>query len=174
MATPGLGGRSGRATLTGEVRSVQRRTEWIGEGSRSIWTFRLEGTDATGQRLGQVEVEMRGFSFEGSLTEGDSVRVAGRWRHGSLRAEQLENLTTGALVRAKTYKGLRVAIFAAFLVIASGIVYFAIDSSRDAAERRERLEQQQLEQQQQFQGEVPEEFCEAAESAGLDPPQCQD
>ena len=175
MATPAPTSRSGRATLTGEVRSIQRRTEWIGEGgSRSIWTFRLDATDETGGRLGPVEVEMRGFSFEGNLAEGDSVRVGGRWRRGALRAEEVQNLTTGALVRAKTYKGLRIAVFALFLAVAAGIVFFAVDSAREADERRQDLERQRQEQQQQFQGELPEGFCEAAESAGLTPAQCND
>lgn len=175
MATPRPTSRSGRATVTGEVRSLQRRTEWIGEGSRGIWTFRLDATDETGHRLGPVEVEMRGFSFEGNLAEGDSVRVGGRWRRGALRAEEVENLTTGALVRAKTYKGLRIAVFAFFLVIAAGIVFFAVDSAREADERREQLERRRQEQQQQqFKGELPEGFCEAAESAGLTPAQCND
>lgn len=173
MSGLGPGARSGRATVAGEVRSVQRRTEWIGEGSRSIWTFRLEGTDEAGQRLGLVEVEMRGFSFEGSLTEGDSVRVGGRWRRGALRAEQVQNLTTGTLVRAKTYRGLRIAAFAFFLVVTAAIVYFAVDASREAGERREQFERLRREQQQ-LQGEVPEGFCEAAEDVGLQPAECKD
>jgi hypothetical protein len=164
-------------TVTGEVRSVHRRTEWIGEGSRSIWTFRMDGVDQAGNRLSPVEVEMRGFSFEGSLSEGDSVRVSGRWRNGAIRAEQLQNQTTGALVRAKTYKGLRVAALALFVLIAAGIVFFAVGSWRESGERREQFERERrelIEQQQQFQGDVPEGFCEAAEDAGLDPPQCTD
>lgn len=172
MAGLGPGARSGHATVTGEVRSVQRRTEWIGEGSRSIWTFRLEGSDEAGQRLGVVEVEMRGFSFEGSLTEGDSVRVSGKWRRGTLRAEQVQNLTTGALVRVKAYKGLRIVAFAFFVIVAAGIAYFSISASREAGERRERFER--LRQEQQQQGGVPEGFCEAAEQAGLTPAQCAD
>lgn len=174
MASPALTPRSGRATVTGEVHSVQRRTEWIGEsGSRSIWTFRLEGTDESGQRLGLVQVEMRGFSFEGSLSEGDAVRVGGRWRRGALQAEQLQNLTTGADVRAKTYKGFRIVVFALFILMAAGIAYFAFDASREADERREQFERLRQEQQEQ-QGQVPEGFCEAAEAAGLDPAECQD
>lgn len=174
MDGAGLGTRTGQTTVTGEVRSVQRRTEWIGEsGSRSIWTFRLDAVDEAGQRLGLVEVEMRGFSFEGNLTEGDSVRVAGRWRRGTIRAEQLQNLTTGALVRAKTYKGFRIVFFVVFALMAGGIAYFAFDASRDAGERREEFERLRREQQQQ-QGEVPAGFCEAAEAAGLEPAECTD
>ena len=175
MATPAAAQRSGHATVTGEVRSVQRRTEWIGEsGSRSIWTFRLDATDAAGQSLGLVEVEMRGFSFEGSLSEGDSVRVGGRWRSGTLRAEELQNLTTGAVVRAKTYKGLRLAAFALFLVFAAGIAFFTIVASRESDERRGEFERRRQEQQQELQGELPEGYCEAAEAAGFDRPECQD
>lgn len=149
--------------------------EWMNEGSRSVWTFRVEGTDQNGTRLGPVQVELRGISIEGSLTDGDSVRVTGRWRNGAIRADQVHNLTTGALVRAKNYKGLMIAVGALFVLMAGGIVFFAVDSSRDANDRREQLEQRQqelMDQQQQFGGDVPEEFCDAARDAGLDPPQC--
>lgn len=166
--------RSGRTTVEGEVRSIQRRTEWYGDsGSRSIWTFRLTGTDEMGRQIGPIEVEMRAFSFEGSLTEGDAVRVSGRWRRGSLRAEQVENQTTGVLVRAKTYKGLRAVILAVFVLMMGGIVFFGVQSARDAEKRQEQLRRQQ-QQQEELQGEFPEEFCEAAESAGLEPPACSD
>lgn len=172
-APPGAPARSGHVTVTGEADSVQQRMEWMNEGSRSIWTFRLDGTDQNGTRLGPVQVEMRGISFEGSLTNGDSVRVSGRWRGGAIHADQVQNLTTGAVVRAKNYKGLRIAVLAIFAVVVAAIAFFAVDSARDAAERREELEQRQQELMDRQQ-ELPEGFCKAAENAGLDPPQCQD
>ncbi|MBW5425936.1 hypothetical protein GKQ77_30985 [Streptomyces sp. BG9H] len=62
-------------------------------------------------------MEMRGFSFSGSVSNGDEVRLHGRWRDGTLRADELTNLTTHARVRAKAYRSLRVlAIVLAVLV----------------------------------------------------------
>lgn len=145
----------------------------MNEGSRSIWTFRLEGTDQNGVRRGPVQVEMRGISFEGSLTNGDSVRVTGRWRRGAIRANEVENLTTGALVRAKNYTGLKVAAIVVFVGVAGTIAFFAVGSARDAAERREQIQQRQQELMNQ-QGDVSEEFCETAKEAGLAPPQCEE
>lgn len=167
------GARSGDVTLTGVASTVQQRTEWMDEGSRSIWTFRVEGTDQNGLRLGPVQVEMRGISFEGSLTNGDSVRVRGRWRRGTIRATEVENLTTGALVRAKNYTGLKIVFLVVFLVFAGTIAFFAVSSSRDAAERREEIQQQQQEIIDR-QGDVSDEFCETAKEAGLVPPQCEE
>jgi hypothetical protein len=161
-------------TVTGNVHSVQQRTEWMNEGaSRSIWTFRLDAVDQNGTQLGAIQVEMRGISFEGSLSNGDSVRVTGKWRHGSIRAEQVQNLTTGALVRAKNYRGLMIAALLVFVFGAGAIVYLGIDSSRDAAERREQIQQEQQEIMNQ-QGDVSDEFCETAKEAGLIPPQCEE
>jgi hypothetical protein len=75
-------------------------------------------------------------------------------------------------VRAKNYRGLMAAALLVFALVAGGIVYFGIDSSREAAERREQIEQQQ----QQFidrEGDVSEELCATAREAGFDPPQCE-
>lgn len=167
--------RSGHVTVTGQARVVQQRMEWMNEGSRSVWNFRLEDGDHNGVRLGTVQVEMRGISIEGSLTDGDTVRVTGRWRNGAIRAEQVQNLTTGALVRAKNYRGLMIAFAALFVVMMGGIVFFAISSSRDAQERREEIQQRQQElmDQQQLGGDVLEKFCADAKDAGLEPPQCE-
>lgn len=177
MATGGSGliqhSRSGSVTITGQASAVQQRTEWMNEGSRSIWTFRIEGTDQNGTRLGPVQVEMRGISFEGNLTNGDSVRVSGRWRRGSIRANEITNLTTGAEVRAKNYTGLKVAFLAVFAVVAGAIAVFAVGASRDAAERREEIQQRQQEMQEQ-QGNFDADFCETAKEAGLVPPQCEE
>lgn len=166
--------RSGPVTVTGEARAVQQRTEWVSEsGSRSIWTFRLDATDQNGARLGLVQIEMRGITFEGSLADGDSVRVAGKWHNGIIRAEQVQNLTMGTLVRAKNYKGLMVVAIALFVVGAAVIAFFAIDSSRDAAARREQFERQRQEIMEQQPG-ISEEFCETAKEAGITPPDCEE
>lgn len=78
------------------------RSEYRGENQfEAIWTFRVERYDAAGDRISLVPVEMRGLTFEGSLDDGDWVRADGRMKSGTLRATRLENLTTGARVRAR-------------------------------------------------------------------------
>lgn len=159
-------------TVTGTVSAVQQRMELMNEGSRSIWAFRVAGTDQNGSAIGPVQVELRGISIEGSLADGDSVRVTGRWRRGAIRAEHVENLTMGTDVRAKNYTGLKVAVGALMLVFLGGIAYFGISSARDAEQRHEEIRRRQQEQREQFQGELPEGYCEAAEEAGLEPAEC--
>lgn len=160
---------SGKTTLVGEARLSQQRTEHMGQdSSRTIWAFRLERYDANGNRLRPVPVEMRGVAFEGSFSDGDQLRVTGRWRDGTLRADRLENLTTGALVRAKSYKGLMIAVGVVFLVIVGLFAWFAMDANNDFNRNREQI-QQQFEQQSE---ESFEQFCEDAAAAGLSPPQC--
>jgi hypothetical protein len=160
---------TGKATLVGEVHLMQQRTEHMGEdSSRTIWSFRLVRYDPGGNALRPVPVEMRGIAFEGSLAEGDQVRVAGRWRGGTLRAEQLENLTTGALVRAKSYKGLMIAALVVFLIFAGLIAWWAIDSSNDF-DRRSEQNQQLFEQRSE---EMQRQFCEDAAAMGQTPPSC--
>ncbi|MFF3020731.1 hypothetical protein [Streptomyces sp. NPDC057939] len=66
-----------------------------------IWHFRVERHDARGNRLETIPVEMRGISYSGSVSNGDQVHVSGRWRRGTLHAEELMNLTTRAQVKGK-------------------------------------------------------------------------
>lgn len=166
------GGRSGPVTVTGTVSAVQQRMELMNESSRSIWAFRVTGTDQNGSAIGPVQVEMRAISIEGSLADGDSVRVTGRWRRGVIRAEHVENLTMGTDVRAKNYTGLKIAVGALMLVFLGGVAYFGISSARESERRHEEIRRQQQQQREQFQNGLPEGYCETAEEAGLQPPQC--
>jgi hypothetical protein len=53
--------------------------------------------DAQGAALPLAPVEMRGFSFEGSVDDGDWVEAPGVWRPGvTLHPRRVRNLTTGA------------------------------------------------------------------------------
>lgn len=78
------------------------RVESSQQQSESIWSFRIERYDDAGNRVLLVPVEMRGLSFEGSLSDGDLVRAHGRARGGTFHAREVENLTTGATIQAKT------------------------------------------------------------------------
>lgn len=167
---------SGKATLVGEARSLQQRTESMGQdASRSVWAFRLERYDSSGNRLRPVQVEMRGLKFEGSLTDGDQVRVSGRWRGGLVRAESLENLTTGALVRAKSYKGAMIVALVVFLIIAGLLAWFAINAQNNFNKTSQQFEQQQQQFEQdsdQARQDALREFCANAASIGATPPEC--
>ncbi len=83
----------------------------------TVWNFRIDRHDASGNRLAPVPVEMRGYSFSGSVSNGDEIRVKGRWKSGTLHVEELDNLTTGAEVRAKSYRTLRTVLLIVFLLI---------------------------------------------------------
>lgn len=114
--------------VEGQVRGVQTRTEQQGETSEAIWTFRVERYDEAGNRALLVPVEMRGYAFEGSIHDGDWVRATGKMKAGTLRASQVENLTTSADFRAKTLpkpvKAILIALFVAFMVgVFAWVVY---------------------------------------------------
>ncbi|MFF9621859.1 hypothetical protein [Streptomyces griseosporeus] len=116
--------RNGPAVVEGVVRGAQLRTEYRGEhASEVIWTFRVERYDTVGNLLSLVPVEMRGLTFEGSVADGDWVRARGRMKSGTLRLTRLENLTTGATVRAKGVS--RPALVVAYLLMAAIAAFVA-------------------------------------------------
>ncbi|WP_158710163.1 hypothetical protein [Streptomyces katrae] len=82
---------------------MQSRTEQKQGQSNyeTVWAFRVERYDEAGNRVLLVPVEMRGYAFEGAISEGDWVRAHGKMKRGTLRASRLENLTSGADVQAK-------------------------------------------------------------------------
>lgn len=91
--------RSGR--IVGEARNFMERSELKGTGMWTVWSFRVESYDASGNRLPPIPVEMRGLKFTGAISEGDWVEVQGRWREGrTLRAKRVYNQTTKTTVAA--------------------------------------------------------------------------
>jgi hypothetical protein len=94
---------AGWRVIEGQVTGLQMRSEGGGGefAAEAIWTFRLERYDGAGNRVALVPVEMRGLRFEGSLANGDTVRVRGRLRRGTFLASEVVNFTTGSEVRAK-------------------------------------------------------------------------
>jgi hypothetical protein len=151
--------RHGRATVEGQVRGLQQRTEAYGErGSQTVWSFRLERYDAAGNRLRPVPVQMRAIAYEGALSDSDQARVTGTWKDGTLQSERIENLTTHSTVKAKSYKGVQVAMLVIFALMVSGFVFLWVQSDASFQEQTERARQ---------------EFCQQArELGGGSPPGC--
>jgi hypothetical protein len=129
-AAPAAGiGDASRGSVRGRVAGFQPRNEMWGRRYLTVWDFHIE-TDA-----GAVSVEMRGFSFEGSIANGDVVEIRGNARGNKiLHVRRLENLTSNSTVRVKKgpHKSTRVLgslvktiFFLIWLGIALGIVYFA-------------------------------------------------
>lgn len=84
----------------------------------TVLDFRIERHDASGNRLAPVPVQMRGLSFSGAVNNGDEIRVRkSRWRDGTLRVTDLDNLTTGAKVQAKENNWAFGCFFVAVLLV---------------------------------------------------------
>ncbi|MBE3201633.1 MULTISPECIES: hypothetical protein [Parafrankia] len=117
----------------------------------TVWAFRIERYDSAGNRLPPVAVEMRARGFEGSLSEGDEVRVAGSWKDGTIRAERIENLTTNSLVRKRRFpwKGLVIFLVLAFVLVAAFMVLGTVMSASDH-----------------------QNWCDSARDAGIRPASC--
>lgn len=120
--------------FTGFVRDFRiRRERRIDDldADLEVWSFHVQRRDADGERLVPVPVEMRGLCFAGTVSEGDEVRIGGTWRDGALHAEELDDLTTGARVRAKGSRRVRsvlVAVGFILFVIVAGFVLTAVIS----------------------------------------------
>ena len=115
--------RRGRS-IEGQVKGLQARTEGGGNDTspETIWTFRLERYDDAGNRVGVVPVEMRGLRFEGSLADGDVIRAQGRFRSGTFRASEIENVTTGAEVRSRGVPKIAMVVFSIFFALVVGFI----------------------------------------------------
>ena len=103
-------------TVVGQAHRIEARTETIGQGThQTVVTFRVERYDDAGNQILMVPVQMKGLSYEGSVSEGDWVQVGGRRRAGTLHAKELKNLTTGAVVKTK---GVPLYVWVLFWIIA--------------------------------------------------------
>ncbi|WP_406002383.1 hypothetical protein [Streptomyces sp. NBC_00829] len=97
----------------------------------SAWTrlaahldFATAAVNEAGNRVLLVPVEMRGYAFEGAISEGDWVRAHGKMKRGTLRASKVENLTSGAGVNAKTTpKGCLIAFAVVFAAVLAFLIW---------------------------------------------------
>ena len=87
--------RRGSGHVRGAARGNQVRRDHNG---RESLVFRVERYDAAGNRLAPVAVQLSTL-VSGQISDGEEVEVTGRWSHGTLRARQILNLSTGARVR---------------------------------------------------------------------------
>ena len=116
------GRRHGHGHVRGVARSVQLRTT---EPSDEVLSFRIDQYDGAGNRVQPVGVELRHHRL-GQVSEGEEVEVRGRWKDGTLQAERIVNLTTGAQIKGASRRA-RVLIAAIFLVIIGvGFVFLAV------------------------------------------------
>jgi hypothetical protein len=146
--------RRGRATVEGQIRGIQQRAESLGEGAtNTVWTFRLERYDRDGNRLPPIPVQLRGLRFEGFVSEGDDVRATGEWKDGTLVTERVENLTTHATVKARSYRNLKVASLIFFLLFVVALILVAVAANRES-------------------NQFNQQFCEDAQRNGFTMPGC--
>jgi len=118
--------------VEGIVRSLAPRVERSAGNSyeTTVLYFTLERLDeTTGNRLPPVPVEMRGVRFAGYVSEGDRVRIAGRWKSGEvLHPKKIMNLTTNAEVKSLgvLHLLLKQILVIMFLLILAGVVFMLI------------------------------------------------
>ncbi|AHK35313.1 hypothetical protein Pd630_LPD09073 (plasmid) [Rhodococcus opacus PD630] len=117
----------GRAVIEGQARSVERPTNLEGP---EILHFRVERYDLSGNRLRPVAVELRSYTGSlGYISEGDHVRVQGRWQDGMVRSRHVENLTTGAVVQNRRISRpmlIFLVIFGVFFIAVATFIVFGV------------------------------------------------
>lgn len=90
--------------MNGIVRNLRRNEEshpsMFGPDKRQqVISFRLELSEATGDILAYLPIEMRGGSITGEVIEGDRVEIIGKKSQaGVLITQKFRNLTTDSTV----------------------------------------------------------------------------
>jgi hypothetical protein len=85
----------GQVRISGIARSVERRREQDTESLR----FRLDVYDPqSGNRVQSYGVEMSGAAIGGGVGENEPVRVTGRFAGGTLLADEIYDVQTGATI----------------------------------------------------------------------------
>lgn len=114
--------------IRGVVTSFRSRNEMVGPQSGSVWSFRVDAWDESGQPQPPVTVEMRGTRFEGSIAEGDWVELAGRAPSGVVvHPRTIRNLTMNCVVTARRpLQPIRALLGVVFFVIIVGVIAAAL------------------------------------------------
>lgn len=118
--------------VEGQARGMQVRSEPASFSSRSVtmWSFRVERYDQSGDRALLVPVEMRGIGFAGTISDGDWVRVSGKLRHGTMLASKIENLTTNSVVRPKHDVAVIVTQILIVIAVVSLVLFLILGTRR--------------------------------------------
>jgi pSer/pThr/pTyr-binding forkhead associated (FHA) protein len=143
--------------ILGEVRGFQSRTETELDRPRIVWTFRLQRYDSAGNSLRPVSVQIKGFEFHGSISDGDLVEVEGDATAGTLAVEELFNHTTDSRVtvddKSTNLLGC-LAVIVVFVLIAVLIgIYLNARFERDIRERQGTSEQRRSAVESRFASE---------------------
>lgn len=86
---------------SGVVTAMQQRQEMYNRKSFIVWNFRLQRTNASGESLVPIPVEMRGRRFIGAISNGDLVDVGKVSKPGKIvQVRRVRNETVGADVIA--------------------------------------------------------------------------
>jgi hypothetical protein len=112
--------------IIGEVRDFHDRTQKQGQLNFTVWSFRVDRYDASGNLLQPVPVEVKGEIINGSISDGDWVELPGDWKSGQIaQPEFVKNLTTGATVQGYVTPGSKISVtigyvfFCSFLLVAA-------------------------------------------------------
>jgi hypothetical protein len=122
------------ASVAGIVRSFHSRVETppVGPPSASltVWTFRVEVMDATGNVVVRVPIEMRALSLRGAVHDGDTVEIQQAWKPGqTLHPRKLRNVTTQELVTVRDYRSVALLSCLGFVIAVIAILavlFFAV------------------------------------------------
>ncbi|MGW5151718.1 hypothetical protein [Rhodococcus koreensis] len=136
---------SGRTLVEGQAHGIDRPLNLQGE---DVINFRVESFDANGNRLRPVAVELRAYTgIQGSIGDGDYVRVDGQWKNGLLRSNRIENLTTGSFVGPRVSKRamliyVGIIVLIVVLLIAAFVTFVVISEAnfnREVEEMRQQF-----------------------------------
>ena len=125
--------RSSAGVYVGVARAVKLRTE-PSKGKAptlQVLNFRLDRFSDDGRPLPSIPVEMRRLHFHGSVNEGETVEVRGRWQPGDLLVvKRIQNISAGSPVIGKgrphpLLKLLAIVLFlAVFVAIGALLIAF--------------------------------------------------
>jgi hypothetical protein len=111
--------RKGKSRVAGVARGLELRTS---ENDQTL-VFRVDQYDSAGNRLPAVAVQFASLR-QGNVSEGEEVSVWGTFRHGTLHAHRVVNLTTGAALQGPAVWE-RLGLILALLFIAAVFIFLA-------------------------------------------------
>jgi len=111
--------------LKGIVRGFNQGTENLLSGRQKfVWNFRIECFDDQGNLRNTIPVKMKGDGLQGTIHDGDEIKVS-HWKKGELlQTDRIKNLTSGIEVRTINHDiGQKFIKWIVFLIIIAVIVF---------------------------------------------------